>query len=78
MLYAVAFGFHAHAGVDARLLLAILLPLFVVDWLHMTRDDVLAPLQMQPASRAVLYVGGFYLLVVYGVHAGREFIYFPF
>jgi len=78
MLYAVAFAFGPPAVVDARLLLAILLPLFLVEWVQIAGDDVLAPLRLRPAIRAVVYVSVFYLLIVYGAHHHREFIYFQF
>jgi succinate dehydrogenase hydrophobic anchor subunit len=61
-----------------RVLVEILLPLFAVEGLQLIRDDMLAPLRLRPAFRAVLYVACFYLLVIYGVHAGKEFIYFQF
>ena len=78
MLHAVALAFGPPATVDARLLLVILLPLFVIEWLQIAGDDVLAPLRLRPALRAVVYVSVFYLLVVYGAHHRREFIYFQF
>jgi D-alanyl-lipoteichoic acid acyltransferase DltB (MBOAT superfamily) len=79
MFYAVLFNFHPIASpLGSHMLLNVLLPLFVVEWLQLVGDDVAAPLRLRPAFRAVLYVACFYLLVIYGAYATKEFIYFQF
>ena len=40
--------------------------------------DTLAPLRSVPAPRALMDVTCFYLLMVYGAYASKEFIYFQF
>ena len=78
MLSAVLFNFHLSWPAGIRLLLEILVPLFIVERVQLTADDALAPLRLQPALRAVLYVGCFYLMMIYGAYASKEFIYFQF
>jgi alginate O-acetyltransferase complex protein AlgI len=78
MLSAVLFNFHLSWPAGTRLLFEILVPLFIVEQVQLAGDDALAPLRLQPALRAALYVSGFYLLIIYGAYASKEFIYFQF
>ena len=78
MLAAVVFNLHGVAQPSVRLLLEVLVPLFIVEWIQFTWNDTLAPLRLRPALRAALYVTGFYLLMIYGAYASKEFIYFQF
>src|SRR5262249_12554052 len=78
MVYAVLFNLHLQWQPSALLLLEILLPLFIVEWIQLVGRDIAAPLRLPPAYRAALYVTCFYLLVIYGVYASKEFIYFQF
>jgi alginate O-acetyltransferase complex protein AlgI len=78
MLSAVLFNFHLSVPAGTRLLLEILVPLFIVERVQLVANDALAPLRLQPALRAVLYVSCFYLMMIYGAYASKEFIYFQF
>jgi D-alanyl-lipoteichoic acid acyltransferase DltB (MBOAT superfamily) len=80
MFYAVLFNFHPIASPfpGGYMLAAVLVPLFAVESLQLIGDDAAAPMRLRPAFGAILYVTCFYLLVIYGAYATKEFIYFQF
>src|SRR5579864_1517357 len=78
MLAAVPLHFHFAAPYGTQLLVKILVPLFIVEAVQLVGKDTLAPLRLRPAPRALMYVTCFYLLMVYGAYASKEFIYFQF
>ncbi len=78
MCKALAFGVRLEAGLGGRFLLAILVPFALVEAMQYVRRDVLAVYRSPVALRASVYLVVFYLMVIYGQGAGREFIYFQF
>lgn len=78
MLAAVPLHFHLAAPYGTQLLIKILVPLLIVECVQLAGGDVLAPLRLRRGARALLYVTCFYLLMVYGAYASKEFIYFQF
>jgi D-alanyl-lipoteichoic acid acyltransferase DltB (MBOAT superfamily) len=78
MLAAVPLHFRLVAPYGTQLLVKILVPLFIVEAVQLVGRDTLAPLRLRPAPRALMYVTCFYLLMVYGAYASKEFIYFQF
>ena len=78
MLAAVPLHFHFAAPYGTQLLVKILVPLFIVEAVQLVGRDTLAPLRLRTVPRALMYVTCFYLLMVYGAYASKEFIYFQF
>jgi len=78
MLAAVPLHFHLSAPYGTQLLVKILVPLLIVEAVQLVGKDTLAPLRLRTAPRALMYVTCFYLLMVYGAYASKEFIYFQF
>jgi alginate O-acetyltransferase complex protein AlgI len=78
MLAAVPLHFHFAAPYGTQLLFKILVPLLLVEAMQLVGKDTLAPLRLRAVPRALMYVTCFYLLMVYGAYASKEFIYFQF
>jgi len=62
----------------ARQILLFSLPAVLVQFLQYKKNDLLAVLQLPVWWRGSLYFAMYYLLVVYGVEGGKEFVYFQF
>jgi len=62
----------------AQAVLFFALPMVLMQLLQSKKQDLLAVLQLPAAGRAIIYFVMYYLLVVYGVEGGKEFMYFQF
>lgn len=78
MLASVFTNFGRPDPTSLRLFCEILAPLLAVEWVQFARNDALAPMRLPRVTRALVYVTCFYLLMIYGAYASREFIYFQF
>ncbi|MDZ4242255.1 MAG: MBOAT family O-acyltransferase [Candidatus Omnitrophota bacterium] len=63
---------------DARIFLFFAAPLAALQAMQYAKNDQLILLKSSVVFRAVMYFILFYLLLIYGVTGGKEFIYFQF
>jgi alginate O-acetyltransferase complex protein AlgI len=75
---ALHFSFQSQAGEIIRNMLFYTWPLIIIQLLQYRKGDLLAVLSLPVRARALIYFVMYYLLVVYGVEGGKEFIYFKF
>jgi len=64
--------------ITALKLLFFIGPLLIIQLIQYRKSDLLFILKVPPLSRAIFYYVCFYLLVLFGVNGGKEFIYFQF
>jgi D-alanyl-lipoteichoic acid acyltransferase DltB (MBOAT superfamily) len=78
--YDLIFNFSTHYNSleFLRQILLFSLPMVLMQFLQFKKNDLLAVLQLPAWGRGVSYFIMYYLLVVYGVEGGKEFIYFQF
>ena len=81
MLQGIFSNFHLITGwknlIRTKLLIFIWL-LLAIQYLQYRKDDLLAVLKLPVLFRGVIYFIIYYLIMVYGVEGGKEFIYFVF
>lgn len=82
MIHGLVFNFNVRPGTGAKTiamdLIFFLWPLLLIEMAQYIRNDLLIALKINTFARAVIYSICFYLIVVYGVQNGKEFIYFQF
>ena len=75
-------NFHIEHGIgikrDFIWLLFFILPLGIIQFFQFVKDDLMAVYKTNVLVKAAVYVIVAYLMIIYGVSGGNEFIYFQF
>jgi len=72
------FSIHQSSFAYFRQILFFTFPILFVQFLQFKKNDLLAVLHLPLWARGIIYFIMYYLVAIYGVEGGKEFIYFQF